>query len=92
MENDAVLIVINKDALDMLEHAGGFPFFPKFLTGTRPVMSQACRNGKTQGFRIHEGKHQHFACIGMGGNAGDTPLFIELGDESFFQEVFCEKI
>ena len=75
-QDDAILVIINEHALNVLEHAGGLPFLPKLPVSPRPVVGEARGNGVAQSFSIHEGKHGDLACLGVGGDAG---LVLPLG-------------
>lgn len=67
-ENDAVLIIINQDSLNLLRHAGGLPFFPKLLPRTGPIVRQHRIDAELEGFVIHVCKHENFLALCMPGN------------------------
>jgi len=80
-EDEAVLVVIDEHAPDVLEHAGGFAFFPKAAAGTRPVVGESGGHGEAQGFGVHHREHQHLARIGVEGDAGDAAVVVEFRGE-----------
>ena len=59
LEEEHILVAVDKPADDALGVTTGFAFEPEFAARAAPVGHEALLEGHGEGFAIHPGEHEH---------------------------------
>ena len=77
LQDDAVLVAVNKYLLDLLDVPGLLALLPELFARPAVVGGRACCDSLLQRLLVHTGDHQDLAGLGILGNCGNQTIGVK---------------